>query len=397
MEAPQAADYVAIVDTFALGEAGAPASFTLDHVGVGEGQQEGSFRTDPTSVTVGIGDEFSYDARWNGLDVNAEYLGIVEYSGTDERTIVHVTTGDATMPVPERIAGDDRYATAVEVSKRGYPDGAGVVYVASGENFPDGLAAAPAAAHEGGPLLLTSRGELNDVVMEEIERLAPERIVIVGGEPSVSPAVADALEPLAAEVVRLAGADRYETSRLVSDYAFDASGSAFIATGRSFPDALSAGAAAGSIDAPIILVDGMAGDLDDATMAELDRLGATTAYLMGDQASMSNGIELALDNDGVVVNRFAGADRFDTAVLVNRALFDAPVPAMYIASGEKFPDALAASALAAAEGSPLYLARMSCVDSAVVTESLRLDQPPVHLLGDELTLSAEVAEYAICG
>jgi len=36
------------------------------------------------------------------------------------------------------------------------------------------------------------------------------------------------------------------------------------------------------------------------------------------------------------------------------------------------------------------------VDSAVVTESLRLDQPPVFLLGDEHALSAAVAEYAIC-
>ncbi len=396
MEDPQAGTYVAVVDTFTIGEAGAPSTFTLDHVGVGDGQQEGSFRTDPASVAVEQGEAFTYTAEWNGLDVNAEYLGVIGYGDTDVRTVVHVTTGDATMPVPERLAGDDRYETAVEVSKRGYPDGADVVYVASGENFPDGLAAAPAAAHEGGPLLLSSRGELNDAVAAEIQRLAPDRIVIVGGEPTLAPAVAEALAPLAAEVVRLGGADRYETSRLVADYAFDASGASFIATGRNFPDALSAGAAAGSIDAPILLVDGIAGGVDDATMAELERLGAGTAYLMGDQASMSNGIELELDNAGIVVNRFAGSDRFDTAVLVNRALFAAPVPAMYIASGERFPDALAASALAAAEGSPLYLSRSSCVDSAVVTESLRLDQPPVFLLGDEDALSAEVAAYAIC-
>ncbi|MGC5076849.1 cell wall-binding repeat-containing protein [Agrococcus sp. DT81.2] len=396
LQDPQVGTYVAVVANFVLGTEGAPSTFTLDHVGVRDGQQEGSFRTDPASVAVEQGEAFTYTAEWNGLDVNAEYLGVIGYGDTDVRTVVHVTTGDATMPVPERLAGDDRYETAVEVSKRGYPDGADVVYVASGENFPDGLAAAPAAAHEGGPLLLSSRGALNDTVAAEIQRLAPDRIVIVGGEPTLAPAVAEALAPLAAEVVRIGGADRYETSRLVADYAFDASESAFIATGRNFPDALSAGAAAGSIDAPIVLVDGMAGGVDDATMAELERLGAGTAYLMGDQASMSNGIELELDNAGIAVNRFAGSDRFDTAVLVNRALFAAPVPAMYIASGERFPDALAASALAAAEGSPLYLSRSSCVDSAVVTESLRLDQPPVFLLGDEDALSAEVAAYAIC-
>lgn len=398
MEAPMAANYVAIVDTYATGSEGAPSSFTLDHVGVGEGQQEGSFRTEPTSVSASIGEEFTYSAKWNGLEIDSEYLGIIEYSGTDVRTFVHVTTGDLTMPVPERLAGDDRFETAVEISKEGYPEGADVVYVASGENFPDGLAAGPAAAYEGGPLLLTSRANLNDVVMEEIQRLSPERIVIVGGEPSVSAAVATSLAPLAATVDRVAGADRFETSRLVADYAFDAGASAaFIATGRAFPDALTAGSAAGSIDAPVILVDGLAGGVDDATMATLDGLGVDRTYLMGDQSSMSNGIELELTNTGYIVNRFGGSDRFDTAVLVNRAMFDAPVPAMYIASGEKFPDALAASALAAAQGAPLYLSRMSCVDSAVVTESLRLDQPPVFLLGSEATLSASVAEYAICG
>ncbi|WP_306232477.1 cell wall-binding repeat-containing protein [Agrococcus beijingensis] len=396
IEAPVAGDYIAFVDVFATGEAGAPATFTLDHVGVGDGQQQGSFRAEPSSVDAAIGEEFTYSAKWNGLDVDSEYLGIIEYTGTDVRTIVRVTTGDVTMPAPDRLAGDDRYETAVEISQQGYPDGAPVVYVASGENFPDGLAAGPAAAHEGGPLLLTPSWGLNGAVAAEIERLAPERVVIVGGEPTLSAAVADALEPMATTVDRVAGADRYETSRLIADYAFDSAASAFIATGRNYPDALSAGAAAGSIDAPIILVDGLSGGADDATMAQLDSLGVGTTYLMGDQASMSNGIELSFDNAGLTVNRFAGSDRFDTAVLVNRAMFDAPVPAMYIASGEKFPDALAASALAAAEGSPLYLARSSCVDSAVVTESLRLDQPRVFLLGSEATLSAQVAQYAIC-
>jgi len=143
-------------------------------------------------------------------------------------------------------------------------------------------------------------------------------------------------------------------------------------------------------------VDGMERGADDATLAELGRLGVTNTYLMGDQNAMSNGIELELNNEGFVVHRFAGANRFQTAVQVNQEMFSGPVPAMYIASGMKFPDALSASALAAAEGSPLYLAQPNCIDSSIVTENLRLDQPPVILLGDESTLSAGVASYTIC-
>ncbi|MFA4840304.1 MAG: S8 family serine peptidase, partial [Agrococcus sp.] len=131
LEAPAAGDYAAFVDVFAIGQAGAPATFELDHVGVSDDQQEGSFRTEPTSIDGELNEEFTYTAEWNGLDVNAEYLGVIEYTGAGVHTIVHVTTGDATMPVPERLAGDDRFETAVEVSQRGYPDGADVVYVAS--------------------------------------------------------------------------------------------------------------------------------------------------------------------------------------------------------------------------------------------------------------------------
>ena len=75
LDAPEAGDYVAYVDVFAANEDGTDASFTLDHVGVGEGQQEGQFRTEPSSVDVVIGDEFIFSAKWNGLDVNCGVPG----------------------------------------------------------------------------------------------------------------------------------------------------------------------------------------------------------------------------------------------------------------------------------------------------------------------------------
>ncbi|WP_347756054.1 cell wall-binding repeat-containing protein [Agrococcus sp. ProA11] len=398
LENPTAGQYRVIVDLYAAGESGEPMEFAVDTVGVGDGQQEGAFAADPASVMGSIGESFSFAAEWRGLDLDAEYLGVMGYSGADERTYVHVTTGEVALPAPDRLAGGNRFETSVAISQQGYPDGADVVYVASGLTFPDGLTAAPAAASDDAPLLLTMPDAVPSSVMEEIERLSPDLIVIVGGEPSVSAAVAADLGDIAGDVVRLGGANRYETSRLVAQYAFaEGADSAFLATGRNFPDALSAGAAAGKVGAPILLVDGRADGADDATLAELDRLGAMNAYLQGDQHSMSNGIELDLDNEGLAVHRFAGSNRFQTAVLVNQAFFSGPVPAMYIASGLKFPDALSASALAAAEGSPLYLTRPTCIDSSIVSESLRLDQPPVFLLGDEATLSASVAEYEICG
>lgn len=149
LESPAAGSYLAIVVVFSHGEA-EDGSFELDYAGVTPGQQEGSFRAEPASVTGALAEPFSFTAKWNGLDADAEYLGVIGYNDSAERTYVRVTTGDVTLPEAERIAGGNRFETSVEISQQGYPDGAPVVYVASGERFPDGLAAAPAAAREGG-------------------------------------------------------------------------------------------------------------------------------------------------------------------------------------------------------------------------------------------------------
>lgn len=398
IEDPTPGTWIAYVDVFASNEA--TTAFTLDSAAVTAGAGLGSFTAEPSTLAVEVAQPASYEASWRGLPLDGEFLGALTYSTTDAvRTYVHVTTGEATIPAPERIAGDDRYETAVAASQMGYPDGADVVYLASGVNYPDGLAAGPAAAYEGAPLLLTEPGGLPGSIVDELERLAPSRVVIVGGLPSVSAAVEDAVGDLAGveTVDRLGGADRFETSRLVADYAFgEGAGTAFIATGRTFPDALTAGAAAGSLDAPVLLVDGLQPRLDDATMATLDGLGVTRTLVAGDPVSVSNGIYRQLVDADLSPYRAAGADRFLTGIYINQQVFGT-ADAMFVASGLKFPDALSASALAGAMDAPLYVVRPECVPSELISESLRLGQPDVYFMGDEASLGAGAASYATCG
>lgn len=168
----------------------------------------------------------------------------------------------------ERIAGADRYATAVAISQR-FAAPVDTVYVATGQNFPDALSAAPAAAAAGGPLLLTPTATLPSVVKAEIQRLQPRLIVVAGGTGAVSSAVYTQLSGLAAEIRRDAGANRYETSRVISERAFSFGSVVrpFLATGANFPDALSASAAAGSGSDPVILVNGSGTTLDAATVS----------------------------------------------------------------------------------------------------------------------------------
>jgi hypothetical protein len=97
-----------------------------------------------------------------------------------------------------------------------------VVYVATGENFPDALGAASASAVQGGPVLLVQPNAIPAATAVELSRLSPNVIYVAGGPAVVSDAVFDALKAYTPNVHRVAGQNRYETAVEVSKSAFPA-------------------------------------------------------------------------------------------------------------------------------------------------------------------------------
>jgi hypothetical protein len=119
-----------------------------------------------------------------GEDVNGE-LYVVDHGGGVYRI-------DAGTGVVDRRAGADRYATAAAISAASFAPGVPVVFIATGQSYPDALAGGPAAAKEGGPLLLV-RSFIPLATANELQRLGPARIVVLGGAGVVSAAVATGL------------------------------------------------------------------------------------------------------------------------------------------------------------------------------------------------------------
>jgi putative cell wall-binding protein len=94
-----------------------------------------------------------------------------------------------------RLAGSDRYATAVAVSRATYGSTVpSTVYVATGMKFPDGLAGAPAAALAPGPLLLVRPDALPSSVANELQRLGADEVVVLGSSGAISDSVLRAIE-----------------------------------------------------------------------------------------------------------------------------------------------------------------------------------------------------------
>ncbi|UKJ65515.1 cell wall-binding repeat-containing protein [Cellulosimicrobium cellulans] len=308
-------------------------------------------------------------------------------------------TDEVLRPTTVRLAGADRYETAVTISRAGHPDGAGVVYVASGVGFADALSAGPAAAHAGGPLLLTRPSALPPVVRAEIERLAPEQIIVVGGEGAVSADVYATLAGLAPGIRRDAGPNRYATSRVLNERAFGGDGPftvSLVATGRDYPDALSAGATAGAWGVPVLLVDGLAPRIDAETKDLLERLGVGGVHIVGGTGAVTTGIEQDLGQvleDGVV--RHAGKDRYETSVYVNSAVFASADEAL-LATGGDFADALAGAALAGSRPVPLWVVPKTCVPRLTLDEGRYLGVTRYTLLGGRGALGDGVESLDQC-
>lgn len=160
------------------------------------------------------------------------------------------------------------------------------------------------------------------------------------------------VDPLVSPVTRIAGADRFDTAKQIKDYFFDNPAAVFIARGSIFPDALAATSAAQRQNAPVLLYGGAASNA--ATLARVRDLGVRQVYIIGGTAAVSLDFEAQL-SQLADVTRIAGEHRYETALDVAREFF-ADSDTMFVATGQAFPDALAAGAAAGRVGAPVLLA-----------------------------------------
>ena len=185
-----------------------------------------------------------------------------------------------------RIAGANRYATAAAVAVDSYASGAQTAVVASGEAFPDALTGVPLAAALSAPLLLVEADAVPTETAEALERLAPGRVLVLGGEAAVHDEVLDELRHTGAQVERIGGGDRFITAMAIDAARPDvtAGASVLLASGEAFADALAAGPAAAVLGARLLLTHPLA--LPETTRDALRRLSPPTVTIVGGTAAV---------------------------------------------------------------------------------------------------------------
>ena len=286
-----------------------------------------------------------------------------------------VATSAEAKPVPisgsgaVRLAGADRYGTAVKVSQKSFTTPQAQVVIASGESWADALAAGPFAASIDAPILLVRKGGVPAVVATELKRLKPSNIYIIGGTGAISNATSDVLGNYATTTQRIFGADRYATAYAVFRQMSSVQ-SVYVASGVSFADALAGGAAAAAEGGALMLTPPTSLAPQTAKV-----VGGRPVVILGGTSAISAAVEQQIKAKAATgqVDRAAGADRYETAAIVADALWgDTGADAVFYASGTNFPDALAAAPAAYVNDAPVLLTRGTCTPgaTAAIEESL---------------------------
>ncbi|EPY2307551.1 cell wall-binding repeat-containing protein [Clostridium sporogenes] len=261
--------------------------------------------------------------------VNAE--DIVVNTRVDDQMIVN------------RLFGSNRYETNLEILKKfGATD---TIIIASGENFPDAISATPLCKKYNAPLMLVN-DDLTGLQQSFIYHNGIKKAIIVGGSSVVNKDIEGILEVSDISVRRLGGRDRYDTCEKVASEMGKNNGF-IIVNGENFPDALSASSVASAMGVPILIT-----PKDNFPQYDIQAVPKNSTFVIGGEGVVSDKIK-----DDYCATRISGKDRYETNLAVMkqfRNLLD--FKHTYVASGQNFPDALSASALASSIGSPLVLA-----------------------------------------
>lgn len=294
-------------------------------------------------------------------------LNLQEYNVTQEYIITNTRSFEtymekASAPVKQLI-GDERDHTAVKISQEGWKSGSSKVILVNGNAIADGITATPLATATDSPILLVNKDNIPASTKEEIKRLNPTDIIIIGGDGVISNKVENELKSLK-NVIRIGGVDRHETSLKIAKEIdkYNDVNTIFIANAyKGESDALTIAAKAGQDKQPIILSDKTS--IPNDTYNWLKNENLTNSYFIGGENNLTTDVihQMAKitkvpSGQSVYKNRVYGNDRYETnAKVMERFYPQEKLDSVLVAKGDILVDALAAGPLAAKLNSPIIL------------------------------------------
>lgn len=287
----------------------------------------------------------------------------------------------------ERIAGENRIETAIQISNYGWEQADNVI-LARADNPADALSSASLSGVADAPILLTYPTSLSDSVLEEIDRLGASKVYLLGGTGAISAEIEQQLKDFGLTVVRLGGSSRFETAKKINVEAKTSLNTkAIVVNGYAIADALSASSNSANNQIPIYLA------TKTTLPVELpSNVKEVTIY--GGEGVVGKEVVSLLEKKGIKVTRIGGLTRYDTNV---QAADPALAENVIIVRGtsakpniEDYPDAVAGAGLSHKLGANIILSHDSLPIPTVAEHLEEQRYPNVYVLGGPGAVSDEV-------
>lgn len=264
-----------------------------------------------------------------------------------------------------RLYGPTRIETAIRISQEGWTS-AQTVLLARADDFPDSLVSVPLSKRLDAPILLTYPEQLDPAVLQELERLGTKHVIILGGSGVMGEKITAPLENADLTWERIGGKDRFDTAVQVAER-LGGNGQVILTNGENFPDALAIGPYAGFTETPILLTASKV--LPEATREILEEYGAyrlnnggeavAKTYVIGGEGVVAPEVVQGLSG----MTRISGKDRYETAARVHWFVQEelggqteaSTLQKLFLVTGQNFPDALVAGALAVKQNALLFM------------------------------------------
>ena len=360
-------------------------------------ESEDAYPSSPENEYFESGNPF--EDEMEGADLTAQESQIEEQKSIEEEEQVeaYAAVNPDCASHWYRLGGKNALGTMKEIVGIGFSSTSTVI-VATNKSYKDALSASALAGYEYAPILLTGSNILSKETKDEINRLQPSKVYIVGGPLAVSAAVEKQIKALPgiSSVERIAGKNAPDTARKVAAK-LPMNNYVIVATSKDFADALSIAPWAYANHAAIILLEGNK-TLSSASLSSIKKLGSTRALIVGGTSAVPSSVENALKDAGLTITRLGGKNAIDTSRLIAEWELSNGFTIRYagIATRSGFKDALTGAALMGRLKGPVLLAtdkNRSAIEALLKDKCQTLKRG--YVFGGEGAVSKETWNYTL--
>ncbi|QQK07838.1 cell wall-binding repeat-containing protein [Miniphocaeibacter halophilus] len=283
----------------------------------------------------------------------------------------------------KRYSGNDRYATAVEISKSKFSTAENIILV-NGDSVNEILSAASLAKQKNAPILLTKADTLNNYSEAEINRLKAKNIFIVGSEKEIGKGIETKLQNNGKVVTRLTGSNIYKTAISVAKQ-LSSFNTVIVSSSSSYSDSLSAAALSASKGYPILYVENSSIPNDTLNYIKSSNC---SVILVGGPATISNSVQDKLKAESKSVTRVHGANRYGTSINLAKNYFSS-TSIINLATGNTFADSLSGASVAGLNNSPVVLVEGNSVSADLKGYITSSKAKTINIYGGPASVSKE--------